>query len=75
MKIGFFRSIFERILNKEEVQGIMQESRKGVFRTLASYGDTWLSDESVDIVALNSPLPFTTPKEKDFDGFQRILKK
>lgn len=73
--VSIFCSRFSKILSREEIEEVIQESRKWVFKTLATYGNTQLPDESVDIITLNSPHPITPPSNKDFSEFQRVLKK
>ncbi|MDD2891779.1 MAG: methyltransferase domain-containing protein [Candidatus Gracilibacteria bacterium] len=73
--IGVALSKLTKISTSREVEEIIQNSKKGVFKAIATYENTGLPDESVDIVVLNSPHPLTMPTNSDFDEFHRVLKK
>jgi len=64
-----------KVSTSREVEEVIQNSKKGVFKAIATYENTWLPDESVDIVTLNSPHPLTAPSGSDFDELSRILKR
>ncbi|MDD5197892.1 MAG: hypothetical protein PHN60_03455 [Candidatus Gracilibacteria bacterium] len=73
--IGVVLSKLERVLTQPEIERVIETSRKGVFKAIATYVDTGLPNESVDIVTLNSPHPLSTPSQDDFLEFHRILKR
>ena len=58
-----------------EVEKVVRKSKKGIFKAIATYENTGLPDESVDILTLNSPNPLFPPSEDDFLEFHRVLKK
>lgn len=73
--IGVFLSKFSKILTKEELEQVIEKTKKWVFKVFADYRDIPLDDESMDMVTLNSPHPLMYPGKAGFEEMKRVLKK
>lgn len=73
--IGVFLSRVSKILTKEELEHVIEETKKWVFKVFADYREIPLQDESMDMVTLNSPHPFFPVRKEWFEEIRRVLKR
>lgn len=67
---------FWKILSQKDIEGVLENSKSGVFRILAKYWWIPLPNESMDVITLNSPYPrFSLFWDQGLDEIQRVLKR
>ncbi|MFZ2831867.1 MAG: methyltransferase domain-containing protein [Minisyncoccia bacterium] len=60
-RVGYFRNLFRRPISQVEIARFLNEGNKGVHFIEAAYESFNLPDNSLDLVTLNSPHPFSPP--------------